>query len=198
MSGLILMVAIGLWAVVGRWVWRDFVRRHVPEQRARAAGIAFAVAWYVVPVGDEILGAYHFKHLCAEIPPTRYYGPIAVGPGAFFDEQGNPRWKTADEFFAIRRKSNDWDRIWDRRTERTVIARWPMKVIQTRNVYHDKSTGRLVIESYYRGSVGGLLKRFVGGGFTSGYSCYSKGVFPKDEQTIVFAESGKSPIGGKP
>ncbi len=92
MSGVILLVAVGLWAVVGRWVWRDFVRSRIPERRARAAGIAFAVAWFVVPVGDEILGAYHFKRLCAEIPPTRYYGPIAVGPGAFFDEQGNPRW----------------------------------------------------------------------------------------------------------
>ena len=108
MVGVIVLLVIGFWAVVGRWAWKNFVKPHLPAPRRRLAGFAFAVAWFVLPVGDEILGALHFRQLCREIPPTRYYGPIAVGPGAFFDEQGNRRWNSSDEFYAIWRDAEEW------------------------------------------------------------------------------------------
>ena len=113
MVGVIVLLVIGFWAVVGRWAWKNFVRPRDSAPRAGLAGFAFAVAWFVLPVGDEILGSIRFRQLCREIPPTRYYGPIAVGPGAFFDQQGNRKWKSSDEFARIRRETNEWERIWD-------------------------------------------------------------------------------------
>ena len=88
MSGVLVLVVVGLWTVIGRWAWKSYLRPRVANGRRRWVGLAFAVAWLVLPMTDEILGAYQFRRLCAEIPPTRYYGPIAVGPGAFFDEEG--------------------------------------------------------------------------------------------------------------
>ena len=110
MVGVIVLLVIGFWAVVGRWAWKNFVRPHVSAPRARLAGFAFAVAWFVLPVGDEILGSIRFRQLCREIPPTRYYGPIAVGPGAFFDQQGNRKWKSSDEFARIGGSTQEWAR----------------------------------------------------------------------------------------
>lgn len=189
MSGVLVLVVVGLWGLLGRWVWRNFVAPRVPAVRSRVAGIAFALAWYVVPVGDEILGAVEFRRLCEAIPPTRFHGPIAVGPGAFFDEQGNRKWRTDDEFSAIRRGSEDWRSIWDSGSETTILARWPMKIVQIRNTQVERATNRVVVESYLRGSSGGWLNEALRGDFISGYSCLSKGVWPRDQDTIVFDPS---------
>ncbi len=189
MSGVLVLVVVGLWGHLGRWVWRNFVAPRVPAARSRVAGVAFAIAWYVVPVGDEILGAVEFRRLCEAIPPTRFHGPIAVGPGAFFDEQGNRKWRTDDEFSAIRRGSEDWRSIWDSGSETTILARWPMKIVQIRNTQVERATNRVVVESYLRGSGGGWLNEALRGDFISGYSCLSKGVWPRDQDTIVFDPS---------
>lgn len=189
MVGVVVFLVIGLWAVVGRWAWKNFVRPRVPASRVRLAGFAFATAWFVLPVGDEILGAFHFRQLCREIPPTRYYGPIAVGPGAFFDEQGNRRWRSEEEFYAIRRDNEEWKRIWDSASERSTLARWPMEIIQIRNTYLEKASNRVVIESYFRGSGGGWLNEAIRGDFISGYSCRSEGAWPRDQDVIVFDPS---------
>lgn len=194
MVGVIVLLVIGFWAVVGRWAWKNFVRPHVSAPRAGLAGFAFAVAWFVLPVGDEILGSFRFRQLCREIPPTRYYGPIAVGPGAFFDQHGNRKWKSSDEFYAIRRETNEWARIWDYTSERTILVRWPMEIVQVRDQYWDKATGRLVVESYFRGSGGGWLNDAVD--VQAGYSCWSKGDRPKDEEVLVFDRSATRAIGG--
>jgi hypothetical protein len=186
MVGVVVFLVIGLWGVVGRWTWTSFVRPHVPAQRVRLAGFAFAAAWFVLPVGDEILGAFHFRQLCREIPPTRYYGPIAVGPGAFFDEQGNRKWKDGDEFARIVIATPDWNRLWETRTEETRLSTWPMRIFQSRHMHFERSTGRLVIESYFRGSGGGLIGRTFARGIHGTYQCRSEGEFPKDETLIAF------------
>ncbi len=102
MSGLIVLVVVGLWAGFGWWLWKHFIRPRIASQRLRfLAFLALASAWFVLPVADEILGARAFERLCAEIPETKFHGPIAVGPGAFFDENGNRKWKNGDEFARI-------------------------------------------------------------------------------------------------
>ncbi|MBK7744510.1 MAG: hypothetical protein IPI40_13020 [Betaproteobacteria bacterium] len=113
MSGVLVLVVVGLWTVIGRWAWKNYLQPRVADGRRRWVGLAFAFAWLVLPVADEILGAYQFRRLCAEIPPTRYYGPIAVGPGAFFDEEGKRRWKTSDEFARIRLATDEWKQFWN-------------------------------------------------------------------------------------
>lgn len=186
MSGALALVVIGLWAGLGRWVWRSFVASRVPSARVRAATVAFALAWFVVPVGDELVGAIEFRHLCREIPPTRFHGPAAVGPGAFFDERGNRRWRSDDEFLAIRRGNSEWGRLWDRSSERKTLTRWPMEIVEIRDTLSDRATGRVVIESYFRGSGGGWLNEAIPGDFISGYGCWSQGAWPGDQDLIAF------------
>lgn len=189
MSGVLALAVIGLWGLLGRWMWRNFIGPRVPAARSRLAGIAFALAWFVVPVGDEIAGAIEFRRLCEAIPPVRFHGPIAVGPGAFFDEQGNRKWRTDEEFSAIRRDSDEWRHIWDSTSESVILARWPMEIVETRSAYKERATKRIVIESYFRGSGGGWLNEALRGDFISGYSCQSKGTWPRDQDTIVFDPS---------
>jgi hypothetical protein len=162
MSGLIVLVVVGLWAGFGWWLWKGFIRPHVASQRVR--NVAFpvlATAWFVLPVSDEILGAKAFERLCAEIPETKFHGPIAVGPGAFFDENGNPKWKNGDEFARIQLGTPDWDRLWESRSEETRIARWPMIVFQMRSLRIERATGRIVNEFHIRASGGGWLRRNI-------------------------------------
>lgn len=198
MSGVLVLVVVGLWTVIGRWAWKSYLRPRVADGRRRWVGLAFAVAWLVLPVTDEILGAYQFRRLCAEIPPTRYYGPIAVGPGAFFDEEGKRRWKDDDEFYAIRRATNEWTTFWDDRTEESMIARWPMIVFQARELRMERSTRRLVVESYFRGSGGGWINRGIGGGILGSYQCFSKGNRPQDEESIEFDRAAVKSMGSTP
>ncbi|MBK6603522.1 MAG: hypothetical protein IPG28_18745 [Betaproteobacteria bacterium] len=187
MSGVLVLVVVGLWTVIGRWAWKSYLRPRVADGRRRWVGLAFAVAWLVLPVTDEILGAYQFRRLCAEIPPTRYYGPIAVGPGAFFDEEGKRRWKTSDEFARIRLATDEWEQLWNWRTEEVRIASWPMIVFQAR-VCASNETGRMVIETYFRGSGGGWINRGIGGGMLGSYQCLSKGVIRKMKKPLYLTQ----------
>ena len=176
MVGVIVLLVIGFWAVVGRWAWKNFVRPHVSAPRAGLAGFAFAVAWFVLPVGDEILGSIRFRQLCREIPPTRYYGPIAVGPGAFFDQQGNRKWKSSDEFARIVISTPDWNELWETRTEESRLSTWPMRIFQSRHLHLERRTGRLVIESYFRGSGGGWIGLTLARGIHGTYQCHVRRV----------------------
>ncbi len=143
MSGVIVLVVLGLWAGFGWWLWKGFVRSRLASPLVRgAAFLALAGAWFVLPVADEILGARAFERLCAEIPETKFHGPIAVGPGAFFDENGNRKWKNGDEFARIQIGTSDWNRLWESRTEETRIARWPMIVFPGAQPPHRKSDGK--------------------------------------------------------
>jgi hypothetical protein len=196
MSGVIVLVVLGLWAGFGWWLWKWFVRNRLASPWVRGATfLALAGAWFVLPVADEILGARAFERLCAEIPETKFHGPIAVGPGAFFDENGNRKWKNGDEFARIQIGTPDWNRLWESRTEETRIARWPIIVFQARSLYLERRAGRVVIETYFRGSGGGWLSRHVGGGQFGGYQCHSKGLFPKDEDTIRFDRNATIDVG---
>ena len=186
MSGVLVLAVIGLWGLIGRWAWKNFVAPHVPAAGTRLAGVAFALAWFVVPVGDEILGAIEFRRLCEGIPPTLFHGPIAVGPGAFFDEQGNRKWKSSEEFARIAIGAPDWNELWETRTEETQLSAWPMPIFQARHLYVERATGRLVIESYFRGSGGGWISRTFARGIHGTYQCHSDGEFPKDDQLIVY------------
>jgi hypothetical protein len=198
MSGVLVLVVVGLWTVIGRWAWKSYLRPRVADGRRRWVGLAFAVAWLVLPVTDEILGAYQFRRLCAEIPPTRYYGPIAVGPGAFFDEEGKRRWKTSDEFARIRLATDEWEQLWLRKTLESKLSDWPMIIFQARSLRMERSTKRVVVETYFRGSGGGWINRGIGGGVLGSYQCFSGGNFPHDDETIEFdrnvnAKAGRSP-----
>jgi hypothetical protein len=105
MSAIIALIVIAVWAWLGFALWRRLVKPYVHSSVVKTCLILLLiVVWFVGPVIDEIFGSREFDQLCGEMPSVKFYGPVAVGPGVFFDEQGRPKWKNSDEFSAIKRK----------------------------------------------------------------------------------------------
>jgi hypothetical protein len=111
MSAIIALIVIFIWAWFGFALWSLLVKPYVQSTILRIClTLLLAVVWFVGPVIDEILGVREFDQLCREMPSVKYYGPVAVGPGVFFDEQGRPKWKNSDEFYAIKRNTDVWEK----------------------------------------------------------------------------------------
>jgi len=185
MSAIIALIVIYIWAWLGFVLWSRLIKPHVSSTKLRTSlTLLLAIVWFVGPVLDEILGAREFDQLCREMPSIKYYGPVAVGPGVFFDEQGRTKWKNGDEFSAIRRKTNVWEKeIFKFYEERHTLRKWPMPIEEVHNVYLDRTTGKTTLESFARYSKGGWLRRFIGIG---DYQCSIKGRYPRDEERIIF------------
>jgi hypothetical protein len=187
MLGTGLLIFIGLWAAVGFVLWRWLIRPRLHSRSALVLVTLLAgVVWFVGPIADELLGARQFKRLCDEMPPVEFYGPVPIGPGAFFDESGRPRWRTNDEFSRIRIRSKEWERVIGTRQEDTLISKWPFPVFELKTTDYERATGRPVFISRMRGAAGGWLKRVSGLGSISPYQCPSKGSYPADETWIRF------------
>ena len=201
MIGLVVLASIGTWIFLGYFVWRKLICPRIHSWLARAVVfLPLLVVWLIAPVADEILGAREFEQLCKEMPEIKFYGPVPVGPGAFFDEEGKPRWKEgdktwgrSDEFSAIKRNSRAWDNIFKSPpSEWHLLREWPMPIGELHSLDIDKRTGKPVLETYARYSPGGWIKRGIGWGSNAPYQCPSKGRFPRDEEWIVF--SREAPI----
>jgi hypothetical protein len=185
MIALSVLIVILIWAWLGFVFWRRLIAPYIkpPILKIFLAAL-FAGTWLVAPVLDEILGAREFDQLCRDMPTIKFYGPATVGPGAFFDQQGRPKWKNGDEFSAIKRNTNVWgNEILEERDAQLTIRRWPMAITEWHSEYLDKLTHSIVLETYARYSKGGWLRSLVGLG---DYQCPSKGWFPPDEAMIVF------------
>ncbi|MBU1567846.1 MAG: hypothetical protein KJ630_19745 [Proteobacteria bacterium] len=198
MSAIIALMIIGAWCLIGFLLWSFLFKPYVHSTALRIClTILLAVVWFVGPAFDEILGAREFEQLCREMPSIKFYDPVAVGPGVFFDEQGLPKWKNSDEFSAIRRKTNVWEKeIFEKRSERHIIRRWPMTITELHSVYFDRSTHSVSLETFARYSSGGWIRSIIGIG---GYQCPSRGFFPPDEERIFFKTKNNktTPSGGK-
>jgi hypothetical protein len=187
MSALIVLVVVWLWAAIGWWLWKHFIRPRVARRGLRALLLAgLAVGWFVVPMLDEFVGAREFERLCAEIPETKFYGPARIGPGAFFDEGGKPRWANEDDFYRIRRETTEWNQAIGNRHAESKIATWPFIVFEARSIYFDRRTNDPIVETSFRGSAGGWVKRGIGWGSAAPYTCRSNGRFPRDTEMIAF------------
>ena len=93
MSGLLILIVVAVWAAIGFAIWKRLVRPRIQSSgKLIVVTLALAAIWFVGPVLDEILGAKSFEQACTEMPEVKFHGPLAIGPGAFFDEQGTPRW----------------------------------------------------------------------------------------------------------
>lgn len=185
MFTLIALIVIGIWGGIGFVIWRFLILPHLRSPMTKiCVTFILALLWFVGPVIDEILGAREFNHLCQEMPYIKYYGPVAVGPGVFFDEKGRPKWKNSDEFSAIRRNNDVWEKeIFENRDEYRIIRRWPMPIVELHSIYFERGTGKITLESFARYSDGGWLSRLTG---LVDYQCPSKGYFPRDEERIIF------------
>ncbi|MBE7418535.1 MAG: hypothetical protein HS128_12460 [Ideonella sp.] len=188
MSALIILVAAALWLGLGYLIWRVTLARRISTGFARSTlAVALAGLWLFAPWADEWLGAREFKRLCEEMPAVKFYGPVAVGSGLFFDEQGRRRVWTQSEIEAGkspfpkgdtklayeegRRFEEAWTREFERTQRRQSIRSWPIPVLREVTTYVQISTGKVVREDYWLGSPGGWIKRISGWGSHAPYSC---------------------------
>lgn len=187
MLGVGLLILIGIWAVVGFLLWRRLIRPRLRSWLALAfTTVVAALVWFVGPIADELLGARQFRKLCEEMPPVEFSGAVAIGPGAFFDESGRPRWRNGDEFSAIRRETKEWERIFATRQESAVVNKWPFPIVELKTTDYERATGRPVVISRFRGAAGGWMKRVTSWGSVAPYQCHSKGTFPESQTWIRF------------
>jgi hypothetical protein len=186
MSGLF-MIVVAAWAVLGFAIWKRLVRPRIQSSgKLVVVTLALAVIWIVGPILDEILGARSFERACNEMPEVKFHGPLAIGPGAFFDEQGRPRWSNEDAFFAIKRNSKAWYDMFGVREEVIRVRSRPIPIFQSHSVDFAKASGDPIGESYFRISPGGWARRSLALGEYGPYQCPRKGRFPGDPEFIVF------------
>lgn len=186
MIALTALIAIALWGLLGLFLWNYLIKPHIHSPTLKIClGLFMAVVWFVWPVLDDILGARKFDQLCRETPPIKFYGPIALGPGAFFDEQGQPKWSNSNEFWKIKNADAGSEYEISVKSDGRLLCEWPMPITEEHSIYFDKKSGAPVVESFSRRSSGGWLRRNIGGTM-GGYQCPSKGWFPKDEEFIIF------------
>lgn len=190
MIGLIAIASIAAWIFLGYLLWQKLIRPRIHSWVARAAILLLlAAVWLVAPVADEILGAREFEQLCKEMPEIKFHGPVPVGPGAFFDAEGNPKWKNGDEFSAIEREMQEREKIFHHPPGAwRLLRQWPMPIGESYGLYVDKRTGKPILETYARYSPGGWIKRGMGWGNHAPYQCPRKGYFPRDEEWMIFAK----------
>lgn len=190
MSAIVILTALATWVVLGYVLWRLLIVRHATSNVSRMAlTILFAFVWLIGPFVDEFLGAHEFKRLCDELPPVKFNGPVSVGPGPFYNEDGVPKWKNSDEFSAILRRTNVWSELFETHESRSLISQYPIPVYEYRIKHRVKAEGWISVESASRFSPGGWIKRITGWGTHAPYQCPFKGPFPRDEQRIQFKKT---------
>ena len=196
MSFLIVLFALATWFWLGRFLWRITLAPRLKSGWLRILlGLGLSAIWLLAPFVDEMLGAQEFERACAALPPVKFYGPVSVGPGPFYNEDGSPKWKTKKEFEEIDLPMEDLkkgrpsylDRLFETRESTTVITRFPVPIIEHQNIYVHKADGQVQIVTSARFSPGGWIKRMTGWGSHAPYQCSRKaGQFPQDEARIKF------------
>lgn len=101
-----IIVVGSAWFFIGWFIWR---KRWIGNSVVLiVVSLLLIPVWFVGPFMDEILGAPEFEMLCQQLPPVYFSGPVAVGPGKFFDENGKPRWKNDDDFPSVFGMKKEW------------------------------------------------------------------------------------------
>lgn len=203
MSALILLVVVAMWAALGFLLWKRLVRPRVRSPVAlHVATAGLILLWFVGPVADEILGAREFKRLCDETPEMKFYGPIAIGSGWFFDErgqrklwaqreieEGNSPFPKSDITVAHaegRRFQEAWQLEFKSSQETHLIQILPIPVLEERLTYLHESTRQMVLVSYWRTSPGGWIKRLTGWGSHAPYQCPNRRNWPQEWNWIKY------------
>ena len=187
MSGVLILIVVALWAAIGFTLWKRLVRPHIQSSgRLIVATLALATIWFVGPVLDEILGAREFERTCSEIPENKFYGPVALGSGEFFDETGARRWNGIEELLAIIRSSKTWDQLFGNRETTIRLRTWPIPMMQNTSTEFERKTGKPIVAHFYRSSPGGWIKRQLDWGMHAPYQCPSRSYVPNYDGWIVF------------
>ena len=187
-SLLLAIIVVGsAWFFIGWFIWRKTFKRWIGNRVVLiVVSLLLIPVWFVGPFMDEILGAPEFEMLCQQLPPVYFSGPVAVGPGKFFDENGKPRWKDDDDFSFRFGNEKEWKEMFYAKESRPLITNWPMPIGEYRTEIIERKTGLVVVLSRTILSPGGWIRRTLGlNALLRGYSCSDRG-FPHDWELIRF------------
>jgi hypothetical protein len=185
---LTLIIIAGLWLAFGFLVWRTFIRKRIATPVVRGiALVGFLAVWMVGPWLDEILGVQRFERFCAEMPPIKFYGPVVVGPGAFFDTEGRAKFSERDDLSgSLGPFGKGFEKLFATRDEWKQVATFPIPIYDNPVTHFDKRNGQTVVVKPYRASPGGWIKRATGWGYHAPLVCPVLGEFPKTAQWVRF------------
>lgn len=187
MIALMILIVFGIWCVIGWNVCGSLVVRRVQRPLLRWSLIpVFWIVWFVGPIADEIIGGRIFDAECARLPEKKFFGPVHIGAGAFFDEAGAPRWNNEREFTNIRIKTREWNRIfrWDDMEIQTMT--FPVVIRRRETTLYHVASNAPVLTGTSLWSSGGWIDRTLKPVLPSNWTCLSPGHWPDDRKLIIF------------
>ena len=155
MVGVIVLLVIGFWAVVGRWAWKNFVRPHVSAPRAAARRLRLRRR-LVRAAGRR--RDPRFDPLPATVPGDSADPLLRTHrrrTGGVLRPAGEPEVEEQRRVRADRAGLSGVGAALGASDRDPWIASWPMAVFQARSLQIESSTGRVVVESYFEDRVGG-------------------------------------------
>nr|WP_321269670.1 hypothetical protein [uncultured Tolumonas sp.] len=182
------IIIIGsIWFFIGRFIWRKTVKRFIRHRPTFIVVTLLLIpVWFVGPFMDEILGASKFEQLCQQLPPAIFSGPVDVGPGKFFDENGKPRWKDEGDFSVHFWNEKEWKELFEKKSSWPIITNWPMPISELHYEITEKKSGRVVVLSRTILSPGGWVRRIFGLSLIfRRYSCTDRGL-PRTSELVRF------------
>ncbi len=188
MSGLLVLIIFGIWCVIGWNVCGSLVVRRVQRPLLRWTLFPiFWVVWFVGPFADAIIGRRIFEAECARLPEVRYFGPVHIGAGAFFDENGTRRWNNDREFWELQEKTGDWwERVFVRQHDETRVLTFPVVIKRTETMMYHMPSNTPMLTYTSLSSSGGWIDRALASVLSSNWECLSPGRWPRTEDTIIF------------
>ena len=186
---LIFLVCIG-WLIIGLTAWA-FISRKAFKSIAlrRALAPVWIALWLFAPVADEILGARAFNNLCAQVPRLRFYGPVKVGSGLLFGEDGTAKWRDSRDFSSRFALSAAWKELFKLKIEYLPVVGIPTHVFH-RHAKVIGPGGAVVLEDESYISRGGWIRSGKLSQLFAEQSCGSLDRWPDESSWIVFEGVG--------
>lgn len=185
MIALALLVASIVWGVLGIWLSRTLARRMAGTIVARLALIVVLSAiWVVAPMTDELLGSKKFNEMCSVHQRLEFFGPVSIGSGVLFDENGRPKWSSDRQLQEM--PIAQWNAFFVTSMEQVTLAEYPIPIVDQVTERRSAKTGQLVAVAHYISSPGGWFRRFTGWSKHAPYQCETPVKYPPREKWIKF------------
>lgn len=186
---LIFVISIG-WLIIGLIAWASFGRKAFKSIALRRAVAPVWIAlWLFAPVADEILGVRAFNDLCTQLPRLRFYGPVKVGSGVFFGEDGAAKWRDSRDFSSTYATSATWKQLFKVKIEYLPVVGIPTKVLH-RHAKVIGPGGVVILEDESYISLGGWIRSGKLSQLFAEQSCGSLDRWPDESSWIVFGDVG--------
>ncbi|MFR0690384.1 hypothetical protein ACLUTX_13370 [Enterobacterales bacterium AE_CKDN230030158-1A_HGKHYDSX7] len=185
MIGVILVFAVAVWGWLGNKIWGIICNRYNLQVSFLIKSLLLAI-WVLLPFADHVIGYLYFEKMCSDLPEIKFYGPVKVGAGEFFDRYGNPKWKNNVELAELTRKGKEWGSIFGIEAKDYIVASYPAPIYRRDTRKFDVRDYALLMEWSSLTSPGGWIARVTGLGSNAPYQCPRKGVAPQEKDMIIF------------